>query len=67
MNIENKNIERYFVHENATILDTIKVIDEGEEPDDAPDSLAALMREMGFSGLRKQTASKFSSDKIMGW
>jgi hypothetical protein len=48
-------------------LNQILDYQEKEEPDDAPDSLAALMREMGFSGYRKQSAPKYSSNKIMGW
>jgi hypothetical protein len=40
---------------------------EGEEPDDAPDSLASAMRQAGFSEHSKQEKSKVSRSDILGW
>lgn len=48
-------------------LNQILDYEEGQEPDDAADSLAASLRELGFSGYQKQEAPKVGVNQVLGW
>jgi hypothetical protein len=52
---------------NNEYLNQILDYVEGEEPDDAPDSLAAVMRELGFSGHQIHKPSNKSIHNVLGW
>lgn len=52
---------------NDEYLNQILDYVEGEEPDDAPDSLASALRQLGFSGYNKQNKSEVNRSQILGW
>jgi hypothetical protein len=52
---------------NDEYLNQILDYTEGEEPDDAPDSLASALRQAGFSGHSKQKKSEVQRNQILGW
>jgi len=43
--------------------------EEGEEPDDAPDAFASLLRELGFSGHKsqEQKVPDLNLTEVLGW